>query len=149
MPYETTLQLVHADHDYYGFAIAAPKHEWPFYASGDGWHTTAVTAASEIVEVVQVDFAAGPIHELVTGEAEIAIDSTLAVNAVRLAGRIGLSAEHTLGPTHALNGDKILPITPVPGADRVRLRWRYRMGAGLGPLELGCEPSAAAARRAA
>jgi hypothetical protein len=107
-----------------------------------------VTAASEIVEVVQVDFAAGPIHELVTGEAEIAIDSVLAVNAVRLAGRIDLSAERTLGPTHALNGDKILPITPIPGADRVRLRWRYRMGAGLGTLELGCEPSAAAARRA-
>ena len=28
--YETTLQLVTADHRYYGFAIAAPKHEWPF-----------------------------------------------------------------------------------------------------------------------
>ena len=29
--YETTLQLVTAEHRYYGFEIAAPKHEWPFY----------------------------------------------------------------------------------------------------------------------
>ena len=36
--YETTLQLVATDHRYYGFVIAAPKHEWPFYASGPGWH---------------------------------------------------------------------------------------------------------------
>ena len=145
--YATTLQLVHADHDYYGFAIAAPKHEWPFYASGDGWHPTTVTVASETVEVAQVDFAAGPVDELVSGETELAIDPALEVNAVRLAGRIGLWAERTLGPTHAVDGDKILPIAPVLGADRVRLHWRYRMGAGLGALELSCEQIAA--RRAA
>jgi hypothetical protein len=137
--YATTLQLVHADHRYYGFAIAAPKHEWPFYAAGAGWHPTAVTAVSETVEAVQVDFTA-PIDARVTGEAELALDPSREVNAVRLAGRIGLAAGHTLGPTHAVNGDKILPIRPVRGADRVRLRWRYRMGAGLGALELECEP---------
>ena len=63
------------------------------------------------------------------------------VNAVRLAGRLGLTSDHTLGPTHALNGDKILPITPFSGVPRATLRWRYRMGAGLGTIKLECEPA--------
>jgi hypothetical protein len=96
----------------------------PFYASGTGWHPTTVLPAGDLVAVPRVDFAAGPVDELVAGEAEVALDHTLEVNAVRLAGRVGLSAERTLGPTHAVNGDKILPIA----------RWLYRMGAGLGAL---------------
>ena len=140
--YETTLQLVTADHRYYGFEIAAPKHEWPFYASGPGWHPTPIAAASDVVTVLSVDFAAGPVDEHVSGEAVVALDPGATVNAVRLAGRIGLSADHTLGPSHAVNGDKILPVDEFCGASRAVLRWRYRMGAGLGALELDCEPVA-------
>jgi predicted RNA methylase len=140
--YETTLQLVTADHRYYGFLIAAPKHEWPFYASGPGWHPTSVTAVSDVVEVMRVDFAAGAVEELVTGEIDLEVDSDATVNAVRLAGRLGLSSGQTLGPTHALNGDKILPINGFPGMSRATLRWRYRMGGGLGALELQCVPLA-------
>ncbi len=62
---------------------------------------------------------------------------------MRLAGRLGLTGDHTLGATHALNGDKILPINPFSGAPRATLRWRYRMGAGLGTLKLECEPARA------
>jgi predicted RNA methylase len=115
--YVTTLELVDADHRYYGFAIAAPKHEWPFYASGPGWHPTPLATTSAAVVTARE------------------------TNAVRLAGRIGLSARHALGPTHALNGDKILPIAPLRGVARATLRRRYRMGAGLGALELTCVPS--------
>ena len=50
------------------------------------------------------------------------------------------STTSSVGPTHALNGDKILPIAPLRGVSRASLRWRYRMGAGLGALELACEP---------
>ena len=138
--YETTLQLVTAEHRYYGFAIAAPKHEWPFYASGPGWHSTPVTSVSAPETVASVDFRAGPVDEEVMGEIDLEVGPAREVNAVRLAGRLGLSAERSLGPTHALNGDKILPITPLSGAPRVTLRWRYRMGAGLGALELQCAP---------
>ena len=144
--YETTLELVDADHRYYGFSIAAPKHEWPFYASGPGWHPTPVTATSTAVVTATVEFAAGRIDEQVTGEIDLAIDPSRETNAVRLAGRIGLSAQHELGPTHALNGDKILPIAPLRGVSRASLRWRYRMGAGLGALELACEPVTASTR---
>ena len=65
--YETTLELVDADHRYYGFSIAAPKHEWPFYASGPGWHPTPVTATSTAVVTATVEFAAGRIDEQVAG----------------------------------------------------------------------------------
>jgi predicted RNA methylase len=137
--YETTLQLVTADHRYYGFAIAAPKHEWPFYASGPGWHPTSIVAASDAVTVSSVDFTAGPVDEHVAGEVEVEVDPDVTVNAVRLAGRIGLTATHTLGASHAVNGDKILPVSEFSGASRALLRWRYRMGAGLGGLALECE----------
>ena len=140
--YETTLQLVTADHRYYGFVIAAPKHEWPFYASGPGWHPTSVAAASEAVTVMRVDFAAGLVNEQVAGEIDLEVDPDVTVNAVRLAGRIGLSTNHTLGPSHTVNGDKILPISEFSGVSRATLRWHYRMGAGLGALELHCEPTA-------
>jgi predicted RNA methylase len=133
--YETTLQLVAADHRYYGFEIAAPKHEWPFY-TGLGWHPTAVTAESDAITVSSVDFAAGFVDEDVTGEREVELDPDARVNAVRLAGRIGLSPDHALGATHAVNGDKIIPISELSGVARATLRWHYRMGAGLGALEL-------------
>lgn len=133
--YETTLQLVTADHRYYGFEIAAPKHEWPFY-TGSGWHPTAVTAESEVITVTSVDFAAGLVEEDVAGEIGLDVDPEARINAVRLAGRIGLASQQALGPTPAVNGDKILPIRELSGVARATLRWRYRMGAGLGALEL-------------
>jgi SAM-dependent methyltransferase len=139
--YDTTLQLVTADHRYYGFVIAAPKHEWPFYASGPGWHPTPVTAAGDAVTIMRADFAAGRVEELVAGECEVEIDPDAIVNAVRLAGRITFSADHALGPSHAVNGDKILPIGEFSGVTRAILRWRYRMGEGLGALELDCMPA--------
>ena len=67
---------------------------------------------------------------------------------MRLGGRIGLWAERTLGPTHAVDGDKILPIVAGAGAPiGVRLHWRYRMGAGLCALELELRADRGAPRR--
>jgi SAM-dependent methyltransferase len=146
--YETTLQLVTAEHRYYGYAIAAPKHEWPFYASGPGWHPTPVSPAGAKVVVADLDFAAGLVEEGVIGEISVDVDPNVEVNAVRLAGRIGLSATHTLGSSHAVNGDKILPIAAFSGVSRATLRWRYRMGAGLGSLALDCQPAASERGRA-
>jgi predicted RNA methylase len=139
--YETTLQLVGTDHRYYGFEIAAPKHEWPFYDSGPGWHPTPVTPAGEAVTVARVDFGAGQVDEVVAGEVEVAVDPARTVNAVRIAGVIELAPGHALGATHAVNGDKLIPIDPFCGATRATLSWRYRMGAGLGSLTLECRPA--------
>jgi hypothetical protein len=62
------------DHRYYGFAIAAPKHEWPFYATGPGWPPTPIRAASEVVTILTVDFTTGLIDETVAGEITLAVD---------------------------------------------------------------------------
>ena len=145
--YETTLQLVSTDHRYYGFEIAAPKHEWPFYAAGAGWHPTPVTPASRTITATTVDFAAGIVDEVVVGQTAVEVDPAMEINAVRLAGRIRLSRRHRLGPTHAVNGDKILPIPRFSGADRVGLGWHYRMGAGLGTLEVEAQPLSSNCRR--
>jgi hypothetical protein len=145
--YETTLQLVTSNHRYYGFAIAAPKHEWPFYASGPGWHPTPVEAVSDVVAVLSVDFTSGVIDEDVGGRITLAVDPGTKINGVRLAGRLGLSPGLTLGPTHAVNGDKVLPIPPVSGSPAVTLSWSYRMGGGLGSLVLGCRPAGVTAER--
>ena len=99
--------------------------------------------------MARIDFAAGVIDEVVAGEIDLEVDHAVTVNAVRLAGRIGLATHQSLGPSHAVNGDKILPIGDVAGVSRATLRWRYRMGAGLGALELDCEPAADLSRRAA
>ena len=80
-----------------------------------------------------------------TGEIILEVDPAAAINAVRLTGRIGLGAGLTLGSSHAVNGDKVLPIPKVSGSTAVTLRWRYRMGAGLGSLRLECEAAASAA----
>ena len=91
------------------------------------------------IAVTSVDFAAGPVDEEVAGEVDLDVDPAATINAVRLAGRIDLAANHALGPTPAVNGDKILPIRAVSGVARATLRWRYRMGAGLGALDLDCD----------
>lgn len=143
--YTTSMQLVTAENRYYGFEIAAPKHEWPFYASGPGWHPTSITPASATVTANAVDFAAGPVAERVAGAIEVAVDPAQRINAVRLSGQIHLCPGNTLGPSHAVNGDKILPIDVVSGAARLTLRWSYRMGAGLGALDLECRTAQIAA----
>ena len=75
--------------------------------------------SSDVVSGHSVDFAAGFVDEEVAGEIDLDARPDEGVNAVRLAGRIGLSAHHALGPTHAVNGDKILPIRELCRASRV------------------------------
>jgi hypothetical protein len=110
---------------------------------GAGTGILSFFAASAAIVAASIDFARGPVDEEVRGEATVTVDPRTEINAVRLAGRIGLSPGRLLGPSHAVNGDKILPIPPLSGVSEVTLRWRYRMGAGLGALELECVPAQA------
>ena len=64
--YRTSAQLVYTDNLYYGYQIAAPKHEWPFYArSSDERFPTHFDIASDTVEITSIDFASGAINERV------------------------------------------------------------------------------------
>jgi len=143
--YTTQLQLVHAGGRYYGFAIAAPKHAWPFYDQGEGWHPSTVEPASDAVDIASLRFGEGPIGLRRSGRVRLDVDPTTAINAVRLGGRIALAAGIELGATHALNGDKILAIPTIEGSSSVDLQWSLEMGGGLRSLSVTVTPVTAAA----
>jgi len=140
--YTTRLQLVHARERYYGFAIAAPKHAWPFYEQGEGWHPSAVDPASSAVDIASLRFTGGLIERRRAGRIQLEVDPSVTVNAVRLSGLIELSAGIEVGATHALNGDKILAIPAVAGASTVDMQWSLEMGGGLRSLALDVTPAA-------
>ena len=124
--YTTYVELVEDQSSYYGFRIAAPKHEWPFYRScgDDAWHRAEVVPLTERVAVASVDFRcliapAVTHHIMLTGRRDGV------ANGVRLSGRIQLAPAVVLGATSAMNGDKIL-----------RLKRDVRVSAGA-PLYLG------------
>ena len=140
--YTTRLQLVHARECYYGFAIAAPKHAWPFYDQGEGWHPSTVEPASDTVDITSLRFGEGTIGRRRSGRVRLDVDPTVDINAVRLSGRIALAAGIEVGATHALNGDKVLAIPTIEGWSSVDLQWSLEMGGGLGSLLVAATPAA-------
>lgn len=134
--YKTFAQLVYADNNYYGYEILSPKHEWPFYVDPQaGWLQTTIEPVSNSVEIVSMDFSLGIIDENVTTVVDFKINKKKA-NAIRISGLIRLSESVELGPTNALNGDKVLPIEIIDEADSVQMQISYRMGGGLGSLKI-------------
>ena len=140
--YRTYLELVRSDHEYYGFQIRAPKHEWPFYGeTGQGWHDTSVEAVSDRVLVGAYDFEAGwvaPEHRSIVSFSTVAPGA----NAVRISGEIRLMDGMVLGPTNAVNGDKILPLELVDQGASRSFQVSFAMGQGLGTFTM--EPVATA-----
>jgi len=140
--YTTQLQLVTASERYYGFAIAAPKHVWPFYEQGEGWHPSSVAPVSDTVAIATCRFGAGRIGQQRSGRVRLNVDPTVVINAVRLCGRIALAPGLELGATHALNGDKIIAIPAIRGGSIVELEWSLEMGGGLASLTVRGSPLA-------
>ncbi len=147
--YETTAQLVSTDNRYYGYEIAAPKHEWPFYAgTADGWATTSILPVSDRVVVASHDFTRGPVDERVAVTRAFRVEPGKRANALRISGSTTLCEGMTLGATNALNGDKIIRLPENLTGD-VWLELAYRMGAGLGGLTVERVPAPAPAPRRA
>jgi predicted RNA methylase len=140
--YRTFAQLVEADNTYYGYQIAAPKHEWPFYTDGEdaGWYATAITPSSDRVEVAAHDFSAGLIDEQITTTIDFVLSPGARANALRISGVITLTPGIELGPTNALNGDKIIAIDPIKNTTGAKLKLSYQMGRGLGNLKIERQP---------
>jgi FkbM family methyltransferase len=137
--YRTTVELVSADHDYYGFTILAPKHEWPFYdtaPSGSGWWRTRWTAVSEAVEITDVDVRTGPIETSVDRQVVFPSldDRRQEANALLLRGQVRLGDGQVLGACNSFNGDKLLAVESVRSDEAVRVR--FTMGAGLHTLHV-------------
>ncbi|HSW85506.1 MAG TPA: 50S ribosomal protein L11 methyltransferase [Candidatus Saccharimonadales bacterium] len=129
--YETYVQLVHAESTFYGFHIASPKHDWPYYNEDPkNWAPLKITPASDIQKIGKYDFQAGPVKN----EVEIILDFSIprgeTANAIRLSGVAILTPEIRLGPTNSFNGDKILNLGEALEGN-VKLKISYTMGAGL------------------
>lgn len=135
--YTTFAQLVHTDNTYYGYHVMAPKHEWPFYNNPkSGWVRTKVEAASNTIKLVSADFSLGIVKEQVTEQICFKTDKTKVINGLKISGQIQLSTNVQLGPTNALNGDKIIPIDPILHTELVKMEISYKMGGGLGSLKI-------------
>lgn len=135
--YTTFLQLVNSDNEYYGYKITAPKHEWPFYQSeNNGWIKTEVKPASDLIKLVTYDFAGGLINESVDKIVNFNVKKNAKFNGLRLSGKIHMTNNISLGPTNALNGDKVIFIGEHDAKKEVKMRVSYKMGAGLGGLKI-------------
>ncbi len=135
--YKTNMQLVYSDNIYYGYKVVAPKHEWPFYSKTNAnWWQTSIVAVSNVIEVCHVDFSELQIEERVEKIITFKLNKGKTANGLRISGIITLVAGIELGPTNALNGDKILELEPISGADEVKLKVSYKMGGGLGLLKV-------------
>jgi predicted RNA methylase len=107
--YMTFVELVQDCSSYYGFRIAAPKHEWSFYSKcrDDDWHSTAITPLTDRVAIASVDFRRS-IPPAETRHVQLIGQRDGVADCARLSGRIQLAPAVVLGATNAMNGDKIL-----------------------------------------
>ncbi len=135
--YKTFMQLVYSDNSYYGYQVTAPKHEWPFYNhKNSGWVPSHVKPVSEKVEIASMDFSIGSVEEDIKKTVKFHLKSGKKANAIRLSGIIKLADGLELGPTNALNGDKIISINPIESESEVTLKIGYKMGNGLHSLKV-------------
>ncbi len=134
--YRTTVQLVNADNTYYGFQVAAVRHDWPHYAESDQWAHPPVAVVTPPTEVWSARFDTATSEEPVTFEFTARVDEPTTVNGLRIAGLEHFGSAGWTGAYPSLNGAKIIPIDPVTIAGSVSVRGGYRLGGGLGSVWL-------------
>ncbi len=138
--YETYIRLMEIDNSFYGFKIAAPIHDWPYYSSHDnGWFQIKKKYLSEPQPLGLFDFSAGLVDPLIKHTLQFDIQTGETANAVEISGLAHLSPNVSLGATNAFNGNKILPLTGAAGPKSVKLDVLYEMGEGLGNLKLSMQ----------
>lgn len=129
--YSTRLALVNADDEYYGFRIAAPKHEWPYYAdesAGSGWWSTTWDAPAQTSGAGSWAFGADPVDPAVA--VVLDVPASAPVNCLLMEGTMHLGTGVDLGAFNSLNAPKLLPLNrSVLETGRVLVR--YEMGSGL------------------
>jgi predicted RNA methylase len=146
--YTTFVDLVRDDSNFYGFRIAAPKHEWPFYSHAEaGWYQGTINALTDKVAVATADFN-GRVEPRVASQVTLIGLGDGTANGLRLSGLMRLAPGVMLGPTNALNGDKVLHLAdevPVHVGKETVLDLHYRLGEGL--ISLQCRVSSPVACR--
>jgi protein-L-isoaspartate O-methyltransferase len=146
--YTTYAELVTQDESFYGFRIAAPRHEWPFYARReDGWYGSDVSPLTDRAVVVDLDFGTR-IDPSVRRAIDLLGLRTGVANGLRLSGTVRLAPGVELEATNAMNGPKILRLDesiPVERGAVSSFLLEYVMGGGLQSFryEQVCSPALA------
>jgi hypothetical protein len=91
---------------------------------------------SNTVDMLSTDFSSGDISEHIEKTVVFHLKNHKRATALQMSGLITLCEGIELGPTNALNGDKIFYIDPIENVDEVTFKISYRMGGGLGTLSL-------------
>jgi hypothetical protein len=110
-----------------------PQHRWPHYSSPcGGWLPAAFDPKTRKTLVSSVSFERR-IETAVEQSCRCAVESDGEVNAVRISGRLHLTATMKLGATNALNGDKVVAVDSmvVRKGEEVHALISYTMGGGL------------------
>jgi predicted RNA methylase len=131
--YETFVRLLEVKNDFYGFRIAAPIHDWPFYSyDANEWHQLDKDYVTETQSLGRFDFHGGIIEPKVSKQLEFEIPAGKRVNALEISGLSRLSPQTTLGAAHSYNGNKILYLEEITGPANLKIKFDYHMSRGLG-----------------
>lgn len=130
--YETYIELVEIENNFYGFKIMSPIHNWPNYISEkDGWLPLKAKSLTPPILVKQIDFSRGQVDLSVNETVKFNSIKPGKINAIKISGNISLTDNITLGATNSLNGDKYIPIEELENEGRLRLNISYKMAGGL------------------
>jgi len=135
--YETFVRLMEIDNIFYGYKIAAPIHDWPYYAhTQNGWHELKKQHITDSQSLGHFDFEKGEIIPNVDETLEFDIRTGQTVNALELSGIAHLTSNIEVNDEHTFNGNKILSIEPIVDPQTIKLRIRYEMSRGLGDFKI-------------
>jgi SAM-dependent methyltransferase len=126
--YATYLQLGYADPELYGFSFEVLRHDWSYYDHEPrAWAPSRFTPVGAKHRAWRSPLAGRRIEPDVRVRIPLP-EGGGTINAVRLTGTLDLPGYGTFVESPTLNGPKIIPITPPPGATAVEMG--YTMGGG-------------------
>lgn len=132
--YETFIKPVNVNNEFYGFKIAAPLHDWPYYShEAAGWHPLELRYLSDAESLGYFDFKAGHVDPVINKTISFKIDGNQEVNAIEISGIAHLTPDIMVNDVNTFNGNKIMSLeNPVSGVDELKLKFQYEMARGLG-----------------
>jgi predicted RNA methylase len=132
--YETYLQLVNVENTFYGYKIAAPIHNWPYYSKDSKtWAQININDASDVQKVGYYNFENGLVKPEVDEVLEFTLTNESEPNAIKLSGILHLTENLKIEACDTLNGDKILVTDDLSATNgKVKLKINYEMSKGLG-----------------
>src|SRR5437868_6089142 len=139
--YETFVRLLEVKNDFYGYKIAAPIHDWPFYSmNAEEWHQLDKAYVTEPQSLGRFDFETGLVDPKVEKRLQFEVPEGIKVNALEISGMSQLSPQTALGAAHSYNGNKILYFDEISGPAKPVIEFSFHMSRGLGSFSFSVQP---------